>query len=43
MTNSEDPDQTAPQTAPQGESDQSLHCFEVLSVLILRILRYTAL
>ena len=27
MTNGEDPDQTAPQTAPQGESDQSLHCF----------------
>ena len=43
MTNSEDPDQTAPF---KEQSDQGLHylsVLSVLSVLILRFLRYTAL
>ena len=40
MTNSEDPDQTAPF---KEQSDQGLHYLSVLSVLILSFLRYTAL
>ena len=40
IRNSEDRDQTG---APQEQSDQGPHCFVILSALVLRFLRNTAL